>query len=279
MRSLYDLKRYLPTFNFAEWLMVAKWSGTTTVVFDIRSFKASKYPPATVLERFRSICEPMPALIGLPYETFGLESREPTGAARLPDYITGGKPLADRVKAGLDIPRFTTVKEPARERFTVTLRNCLRDPSRNSDTRMWMDFAKEIGARLIPDYADEPIHLHDRVALYAGAEMNYFVSNGPAVFCSFTPYPCTIFECNRAWGPFAGDGVPQGADYIWMLKNQRAVWEFAAPEVLRDYHAHWLETGEILRRPGLVWNHKTQRFDRQKHNGPFWNGTEFVTAA
>lgn len=278
MRALYHLKLYIPTFNFFEWLLVAQWSGATEVVFDMRDFRGEgKYGNSGVFQRFHSICEPGPALAGLPYETFTVDSHLPNEAQLLPNYKTGGKPLADRIKKGKKFKRLQTVREPGKERFTVTLRNCHRDPARNSDREMWLDFAKEIGARVIPDYSDEPIHLHDRVALYAGAEMNYFVSNGPGVFCSFTEYPCTLFDTNRAWGAFQGDEVPQGADYIWMLPNQRAVWEFATPETLRDYHRHWLEHGTILRRPGLIWDHAMSQFVPQER-WPVWNGTAFVPA-
>jgi hypothetical protein len=276
MRLLYNLKRYIPTFNFFEWLLVADWHGVSKVVFDIRDIRTTKWDKATSRRRFFSICEPGPALLGLEHETFDDGDKRPNDAAEIPNYKTGGKPLADAWKAGKQFRRLRSVKPPGTARFTVTLRNTGRDPARNSEVGTWMAFAKEIGARVIRDYAEEPMHLHDRVALYAGAEMNYFVSNGPAVFCSFTEYPCMFFDTNRAWGAFQGDDVPQGADYIWMLKNQRAIWEFATPEVLRDYHRHWLETGTILRRPGLIWNHKRAQFERQPHNGPFWNGHEFT---
>jgi len=277
MRALYDLKRFLPTFNYFEWLLIAEMDGATMVVFDTREPRTSKFGYAQTMNRFRSICEPGCALIGLPYETFTERSKEPTNAKRLENYITGGKPIVDRWKAGRKFKRLKTVKPPASERYTVTLRNSPRDPIRNSDRKVWEEFAKEIGARLIPDYLEEPIHLHDRVALYAGAEMNYFASNGPGVLCSMTEYPCMMFNSMQQGWSFTGDGVPHTSNYIWMLENQKAIWEWATPESLREYHYHWKQTGTFINRPGLLWDEGKQEFYVADYLGPIWNGSEYVT--
>src|SRR5262245_45787541 len=70
MRALYDLGRYLTCFNVFEWLVQAEANGATVVVFDARRIRIDKWPPPYNVQRFESICEPAPALIGLPHETW-----------------------------------------------------------------------------------------------------------------------------------------------------------------------------------------------------------------
>lgn len=84
--------------------------------------------------------------------------------------------------------------------------------------------------------------------------MNLFVSNGPGVFCSFTEYPCMLFNTMQAGWAFVGDGVPHLSNYIWMLPNQKAIWEWATPESVREHFYYWREHGTFLERPGLLWD-------------------------
>lgn len=241
MRALYDCSRYLTSFNFFEWLLQAEANGATTVVFDIRGLRGDKWPTALARQRFHSICEPGPALIGLPHEVFDGGTSLPTRARELAR--PGGRDLVSFWRAGRRFKRLRSVLAPGTERYTVTLRNTQRSPRRNSDDAAWRGFAAEIGARVIPDYEDEPIGLHARMALYAGAEMNFFVSNGPAVLCSFTEYPCMLFNTHHARESLLDDGMADGEQYPWLLPNQRAIWEQATGESLRRHFAHWRETG------------------------------------
>jgi len=228
-----------------EWLLQAEANGATMIVFDIRGMRGDKWPTEVARKRFWSICEPGPALIGLPHEVFDASNIGPTNAR---DIATpGGAPLVAFWNSGRRFKRLRTVREPGKAKYTVTLRKTGRSPLRDSDEPMWRAFAKEIGARVIPDYDVEPIHLHDRVALYAGAEMNFFVSNGPGVLCSFTEYPCMLFNTVHAAGSLKADGVGYGEQYPWMLPNQRAVWEIATEESLHRHFYHWLDTG--------IWAH------------------------
>ena len=216
-------------------------NGATTVVFDIRGIRGDKWPTALARKRFWSICAPAPALIGLPHEVFDGSTSGPTNALEVAQ--PGGAPLVSFCMAGRRFKRLRSVKPPGAERYTVTLRNTDRSPSRNSDEALWRAFAAEIGARVIPDYEDEPIHLHDRMALYAGAEMNFFVSNGPGLLCSFSEYPCMLFNTHHARESLLGDGMADGEQYPWLLQNQRAVWEQATEASLRRHFRYWRENG------------------------------------
>ena len=241
MRALYDLSRYLTSFNVFEWLVQAEANGATVIVFDIRGIRGDKWQRHIALKRFWSICHPAPALIGLPCEVFGERIIGRTDARDIAK--PGGRPLVEFWNAGKRFKRFRSVKPPGRDRYTVTLRNTQRAPGRNSDDAVWREFAREIGARVIPDYEDEPIHLHDRMALYAGAEMNFFCSNGPGIMCSMSEYPCMMFNTYHAKNSLADDGIEEGGQYPWMLANQRAIWEEASSDSLRRHFYHWREKG------------------------------------
>lgn len=248
MRALYDCSRYLTSFNFYEWLVQAEANGATCVVFDIRNIRGDKWPVDVSLRRFWSICEPGPALIGLPVEVFqGEDGRRPNA---LDVARPGGEYIVRFWKAGRRFKRLRSVLPARSERYTVTLRKTQRSPLRDSDESVWRDFARELDALVIPDYDVEPIHMHERMALYAGAEMNFFVSNGPGILCSMSEYPCMMFNTHHARESLLGDGIGEGQQYPWMLQNQRAIWEQATPQTLRDHFYHWKETGAFLDRPG-----------------------------
>lgn len=243
MRALYDLGSYLTSFNFFEWLLQAEANGATKVVFDIRKMRSDKWLLPIARRRFHSICEPGPALIGLPHEVIDERILGGTRAQNLAK--PGGAALVAFWKSGRRFKRLRSVKPAGNMRYTVTLRKTQRAPGRDSDETVWRDFAEEIGALVIPDYETQPIHLHDRMALYAGAEMNFFVSNGPGLLCSFSEYPCMLFNTKHARESLLGDGIDDGAQYPWMLPNQRAIWELATPESLRRHFGHWRTTGEF----------------------------------
>lgn len=249
MRALYDLSKYVASFNFMEWLVQAHARGATKVVFDIRNIKAKKWPLDVTRERFYSILQPGPALIGLPQETYdGSRAGEDTRARNIAE--PGGRAIVEFWKAGGRFKRLATVKpSPRNVRYTVTLRATQRSPTRDSDTEAWTRFARDIGALVIPDYDKYKIHLHDRVALYSQAEMNFFVSNGPGVLCSMTEYPCMMFDTHHAYGSFRADGLAWGDQYPWMLQNQRAIWEEATYDNIARHFNLWKAHGEYFDPP------------------------------
>ena len=245
MRALYDLGRYLPSFNIAEWIVQAEALGATKVIFDVREMRHDKWPSPFNWRRFESICLPMPALIGLAHEVFDRGTTAPTEAQDIAK--PGGASLVQFWNSGKRFKRLRTVRPHVKCRYTVTLRKTQRSPGRNSDESVWREFAKEIGAWVIPDYDDAPTHLHERMALYAGAEMNFFVSNGPGVLCSLSEYPMMMFCAHHAWGSYKGDGMGEwGAQYPWALPQHRSIWEDATRESLRRHFRHWKDTGGWL---------------------------------
>ena len=69
------------------------------------------------------------------------------------------------------------------------------------------------------------MHIHDRMALYAGAEMNFGVTNGPMGMLYLTDYPYTVFDCLTNAKGFASHGIAVGGQIPWANDNQRLVWD------------------------------------------------------
>jgi hypothetical protein len=216
MELRYDLSRDIASFDFFNTLVIGAAKGARAVVFGVGAVKTGKWPAPIVRQRFHSILEPGPALLGLPH-------RVGNGG----EYVCSPNmgELVRWVRAGNDFPRLKSVLRPGRVRYTVTLRNDRRRPERNSNIPAWREFAKQINALVIEDYEDEQIGLHTRMALYAGAEMNFGVPNGPTHLLALSDYPVMMFACDRAEGAFANCGIQRGEQYPWSRPNQRLIWE------------------------------------------------------
>lgn len=184
MRALYSLSRRIAGFDFFPWLVMQAQAGATCIVFDDSRPTTVKWPVSVVRKRFESILLPGPALLGLKCEIGS------TGHELAPYHQADMVKLS---KQGIKFPRLKSVLPPKNKQYTITLRNTQRAGGRNSNVSAWMDFAALINAHVIPDYDDCPVHLHERMSLYAGAKMNFFVTNGPAMLCFLSDYPAMQF--------------------------------------------------------------------------------------
>ncbi len=230
MKALYSLSSKIAGFDFFPWLVMQAGAGATEIVFDIRNPSTGKWPLQTVMRRFESILLPGPELLGL-------RSSIGTEGAQLAPYHQSQ--LVKLSKAGVKFPRLRSVLPAGNERYTVTLRRTQRADTRNSNVDVWRTFAGEIGARVIPDYDDEPIHLHERMALYAGAEMNFFVTNGPAVLCFLSEYPAMQFDVQK--GPPKNAGLAHGERYPFLLPQHHQIYEPDDLDVIRRHFAAYRE--------------------------------------
>lgn len=213
-------------FDFFPWLVMQAQAGATEIVLDASKPRATKWPIETVRRRFESIVEPGPALLGLPF-------RHGKDGVQLAPYHQ--RDLVRLAYAGVKFPRLRSVRPPALERYTVTLRRTQRVESRNSREDDWRTFAAEIGACVIEDYDVQPIHLHERMALYAGAEMNFFVTNGPVMLCFLSEYPAMGFDVQSS--PMTSFGVPFGEQYPFLIpEKHRQIYE---PDTLDNLRKHF----------------------------------------
>lgn len=225
MRACYDLSRYPANFNFVEFLVAAATLGATHVAIDRSKGIKGKYPKDETARRLTSIVEPACALAGctFDYGSVGID----TGY-----HISSVLSVWSEVG---EIKKLQTVKPAVQCDYTVTIRKSTRYPERNSG-RGWKRFADEIGAVVIDEYDESPMHLHDRMALYAGAKMNYLVANGPAALLMFSDYPYTAFMKNVDRVYHARHGFPVGSQLPWANENQRCIWSDDAYEALIDAH-------------------------------------------
>jgi hypothetical protein len=233
VKAVYRLSHDIASFEFFSWLVMVKAAGAKKIIFDISNPKTNKFSHESVMRRFYSIIEPGPALAQLPYRYGNDENGLRAVASQLIPWV----------RAGNTFPRLLTVKPAVQCEYTVTIRNNFDGArGRDSNTDAWYKFAEEIGAILIEDYFVKPIHLHDRMALYAGAKMNFGVCNGPVHIISLTPYPSMQFvntesarNSNIRWGLQVGQNLP------WMLPNQRVVWMEDSLDNLRRAMDDWLQ--------------------------------------
>lgn len=214
----YDLGYEIAGHDFYTWLVMAVAKGATRVVFGTRRVKETKWTAEHVLERFRSIIEPGPALAGIKY-SIGYGGETNFSSPHMKDLVKFCKTSK--------IHRLKTVLEPENlgSYYTVTIRNEPRILDMNSDQAAWRKFAREIGAVVVEDNYDVPMELHKKVAIYAGAKMNFGVVNGPMHLLTLTEYPVTIFKANVSAPNLAKHSVPFGTTPKWFRENQKLIWE------------------------------------------------------
>ncbi len=227
MIARYDLAKNTASFDFFTWLVLAAAKGATEIVFGTETIKKGRWPEDVIRRRFHSIMEPGPAMLGLPHR-FGHDGVIPHG----PNLSY----LVDHHREGKLFPRLRSVLPPGKAEYTVTLRNNPYIPQRNSNVAAWREFAAEIGAVVIPDYDDQPIHLHERMALYAGAKMNFGVVNGPMHLIVLSGYPMMMFGCHEAQHAFEICGIQKGGNYPWAGPDQHTIWD---PDDLPTIRSHF----------------------------------------
>jgi hypothetical protein len=227
LKARYALRNRIAGFDFFPWLICQKAVGFTEVVFDTRTPKTDKFSIDKVWKRYESILKPGPALLGMKCSE-GTEGTEVPGSP---------KDLCELARKG-PIPRLKSVLPPKSVEYTITLRNFERWPHRNSNVKAWETFAAEIGAEVIEDYEVKPIHLHERMALYAGAKMNFFVTNGPVMLCFLSEYPAMGFDVQKS--PMT-DCVPFGDSYPFLLPQHKQIYEPDDLSVLRSHFRAWHE--------------------------------------
>lgn len=224
-RAIYPLSGYIANFEFVAWLLAVQSLGAESVVIDLTGMKTAKWTQKQIEERVDSIMVPACELAGIPVslgnegKTYGVK---PNPESYMPVLRNGFK-------------RPVSVLPPGREKYTVTLRKESRIPERNSNEKDWRRFAGEIGALVIEDYSVKPIHLHERVALYAGARMNFFVTNGPAFLCMLMGLPMMMFNGHLEPGIHKRFGMEEGGQFPFQTENQRYIYEADTYENMVKY--------------------------------------------
>lgn len=245
----YDLSMQLTSFDFYNWLVLARADGAEEIVFDVTAPKDYKWSMPVTIKRFESIVRPGPCLVGL-------QGRIGVDGYRFDEvHAAGGRYMAGLFKwsmAGKSFPKLAvpedlmdhvTLPPPY---YTVTLRNDPRIPERNSNFPAWREFAKEIGALVIEDYDDYPMPLLTRMTYYAQARMNFGVTTGPLHAVALSNYPAMIWV-GMAVGAMKNCGMGWGMQHPWFDANTRhdggarqsLVWEMDDLDSLRRNFERW----------------------------------------
>jgi len=228
--ACYNLHRRLPTFDFFNWLCHVKLLGAReiTIAAQGKFIMRKKWPRHETIARLNNILLPGPKLARLPVR-LGEDGDREIGSHMTRDLWD------DALRLECDIPRLVSVLPPRDVRYTVTLRDCFHRPERNSDREVWTRFAKEVGALVIDDTSRAPISLYERVALYAGARMNFGIPNGPLGLLYYTEYPFCIFvDEDINGGDFKRQGHMEGTQVPWFRNNQRLIWRKPTLDALMD---------------------------------------------
>lgn len=227
----WDLALNTASFDFYSWLVMAAAKGAREVVFGTEKIKKGRWPEAVIRERFRSILEPGPVLLGLP-SRLGSDGIKPHGP-NLSELIAF-------YRNGNTFPRLKSVLPPGKAEYTITLRRNSYRTDRNSNEEAWREFGREIGAVIIEDYDVKPMHLHERMALYAGARMNFGVVTGPMHLIILSEYPMMMFKMAREEAAYNTVGIKTGDTYPWLLPNQHTFWEADLLPNIRRRFKEWL---------------------------------------
>lgn len=213
----YDMWICPASYNVVEALAIAQALGFTHTRFNNSGGVQPKFPGNITKERIRNILEPACGLFGMTHD-FGPQN----GPMVLYTYGAAQQAWEQTKRMG----KARSVLPPGNARYTVTMRDYPRWEFRNSSREAWQRFAQAIGAEFIDDWYIKPIGLHERMALYAGAEMNYFVNSGPGALCVYSDYPYTMFiKADVERSAYEQMGLASGQSPPWANSRQRWVWD------------------------------------------------------
>jgi len=191
--ALYDLAEMPTTFDFATWCVIAKTLGANHVRFIYEGNIATwKYPEHTAWRRFANILIPLCRLAGMTY-SMGAKVE-----GRTCPYMTGDTIKLFNSKGHIE--KLKSVIQPPKGQYTtITLRDSFRNRYRNSNVEAWGKFKvylESIGKRVIviPECEDDPVDIVERMALYAGAEMNLGANCGPMQLCLLSDAPYIVLN-------------------------------------------------------------------------------------
>lgn len=232
MTALYDLGKQPTTFDFAAFAVIAKTVGESHVRFVYEGkISAWKYPEYLAWRRFGNIVLPICRLAGLDFSVGERIEGQAYGYG-----YNQVKALYDRL--GRIEKLKPTVARDRKAYTTITLRDSFRNKYRNSNLSAWNRFAEYLKKRgkevmVLPECETAPLDVEYRMELYASADMNLGVSNGPMALCQFSEAPYITINMNPKSVDaqydndkvLAKHGLFPGSQLAWRNANQLLVWE------------------------------------------------------
>lgn len=219
--ACYELAFQPTTFDFATFLVTATTLGATHIRFVHRGkLKPKDYSEEESWRRLENILYPLCKAIGVEY-SFG----EPLGISyqHIFSQVLGAYRDKGCIRKFAGTPKKSGY-------VTVTMRES-RKPTRNSNRPEWEKFIKWCPqpVEVIEDFSVKPISLKDRLDLYAGADLNLMVANGPALVCHFSDMPIMEIKYINASPEFFGNlqvhGIEHGFQWPFKSKRQKIVWQ------------------------------------------------------
>ena len=240
MDAYYDLSESPVNFNVMEFLGAAVAYGADHIYFDATKGVKAKFSIEETNERFASILVPCCRLMGVRYTILTEKGTCPIHPIINPGYHVSALLRAYKTTGciGFIKPSYNLAAEESKK-FTITLRQSDRYPFRNSDVAAWERFATRINALIIPDYIEKKIPLETKVELWANAQMNFFVNNGPAIMCYLSKIPYLSFFKWHDREYHIHHGFPDGSQFPWATKSQKILWEMDSYDnLMRAFEAH-----------------------------------------
>lgn len=285
--AYYDRARNPPTFNALDFLLLAeRWRRAHELDrIEVKvlpgpreGFRQDSLPPYGGAERMRwlqNIVLPLPVLLPSCGDRAQLVDREHRPGDGVPEfgrdqYTVGPSIWTQAFATGeyvLRVPETMVAQRPARY-VTISLRNTGWWVERTSDFAQWAIVAAELRRNgydvvVIPDGVkpDETIpgvesdahaacDVLARASLYAGAELNLGIANGPLWLCWFLGLPVLICKIINENEPCAGAGmwramgVEPGTQPRKAKPRQRLVWQSDQAEIVLK-HAFELLTQDV----------------------------------
>ena len=245
MTGLWDVGKDPLTWDFAVYLACVKTLGVDHVNFGIErpgpgKFRGAKLPPEVIAERrFDNILKPLCELAGVAY-SIGMEGMR--HGFHLGDL---NRVYAEHKTLWKYVPMTDSGK---RGYVTITLRESFRKTFRNSNIEAWYRVAAEIGKDkpviVLQDCEYKPMPVAQRMELYAHADMNLSVSNGPAALLYLSEAPYLVFNMiphmdeRRIYEQhLSSGGFGIGSQFDFRNERQAIVWDHDDYEVImKAYH-------------------------------------------
>lgn len=250
MQAVYDLETHPATYDFAFWVVLAKSMGVKHVNFQYNGrIQDKKFTKEYAWKRVANLLIPICNLARVSWSIVPGDSTFKCG------YSAGDASRFFNVNGFLESlePTF----DPGKKNYcTITLRDSIRNKFRDSNNEAWAAFGESLGKEVvvIPDVESGYIHLdlEYRMALYAHADMNYGVNNGPMSLCYLSNAPYMVFNMLP--------DVPEGEslrkhmeqdDFVdkqfpWAHEKQRLFWKPDTIENLKEAQEEMFPARRIL---------------------------------
>jgi hypothetical protein len=190
--AIYNLEKQPTTFDFATWAVIAKTLGVKHVHFGYDGvIQTWKYTADVAWKRFANILLPICKMAGFSWSLGAIEKPGVT----FPYHYGHAEKVFQ--KLGYVEKLKPTYEWADKDYITITIRESIRNKWRDSNKKAWERFADKAGKKvvMVPDAETSPfqVDLEYRMALYAGADMNLGVNNGPMSLCHFSDAPYLTF--------------------------------------------------------------------------------------